>query len=294
MSRDVLKGVHRRALGIGYDDEVIAQKGFVSGGDGTPSIMFPSHDTVAVFDDFLGSRMSDTGTLDGSDFSYVEADAGYTGAVTTGTNGVFRVTGSTTIAASLTPAALTGGGVIKNWKPNSGGPKDGRLRMAARVKLETITRTADAGRTHLFVGFSDSGSAEMPAHDTGAGIISTASDCVGFLFSPGGDTGWSLVSARGTSGDSGDQLVVAGSSYGPTANVWTTLEVEVRSGVSDTGGTAHFWIDGKKVGAISSPVNSANALTPWVGGFVQDTGDVAGKYWDVDFIQVAAARDTGM
>lgn len=286
MSKSMLKGVHRRALGIGFHDQVMAPSGFEAGGDGKPSVAFPSHDTVALFDDFLGDLVAD-------EWAYVEGDTGYTGAIQTGTNGVFRILGSETqaVAPDTAAAALTGG-LVKNWKVDSGGPKNGRLRLSARVKLETVTRTAEGGRTHAFVGFSDSGGAEMPAYDTGAGVISAAADMVGFLFAPGGDTGWSLVSVKSTAGDSGDQLAVAGASYGPSANTYTTLEVEVRSGQSDTGGTAHFWIDGRKVGSIASPVNSATAMTPWVGMWVQDTG--AAQFMDIDYVAISAPRDTGL
>jgi hypothetical protein len=287
MSMSILKGIHRRMLGIGVRDEVIARAGFVAGGDDRPAIVLPGNpDVVALFDDFLGDLVTD-------EWAYVEGDTGYSGAIQTGTNGVFRITGSETqaVAPDTAAAALTAG-LVKNWKANMGGPKNGRLRMSARVKLETVTRTAEGGRTHAFVGFSDSGGAELPAWDTGAGVISAAADLVGFLFSPGGDTGWSLVSVKSTAGDSGDQLVVAGASYGPSANTYTTLEVEVRSGNSDTGGAAHFWIDGKKVGRIDSPVGSAIAMTPWVGMFVQDTG--AAQFMDVDYIACSAPRDTGL
>lgn len=281
--------LHGKRAFITPDDQVAGRNGFVAGGDDKPSIVFPSPDTVALFDDFLGDLIAD-------EWALVEADTGLTEEITTGTNGVLRLTGTTTVATSAPDtrtAALTQG-LVKNWKVNSGGPKNGRLRLSARVKIQTNTRTADAGRTHVFVGFADTGGAEFPAYDTGAGVISNAADCVGFLFSPGGDTGWSLVSAKSTAGDSGDQLAVAGSAYAPTSNVYQTLEIEVRSGNSDTGGVAHFWIDGKKVGRINSPVGSAIALTPWIGMAEQDTGDTAGKYFDIDYIALSAPRDTGM
>lgn len=287
MSMSILKGIHRRMLGIGVRDEVIARSGFVAGGDDRPAIVLPGNpDTVALFDDFLGDLVAD-------EWAYVEGDTGYSGVITTGTNGVFRITGSETqVVAPDTAAAALTQGLMKQWKANQGGPKNGRLRLSARIKLETVTRTAEGGRTHAFIGFSDSGGAELPAYDTGAGIITAAADAVGFMFSPGGDTGWTLVAAKSTAGDSGDQSVVAGASYGPSANTYTTLEVEVRSGNSDTGGAAHFWIDGIKRGVINSPVGSAIALTPWVGMFVQDTG--AAQFMDIDYIAISAPRDTGL
>lgn len=280
MSMSWLKGLHRRLVGITNRDELIARTGFVSGGEDKPAIVLPgSHDSVALFDDFLGDLVAD-------EWAYVEGDTGYSGVVSTATNGIFRILSSNTGALAPTSVGALTAGLFKNWKANMGGPKNGRLRLSARVKLENITRTAD--RIHAFVGFSDSGGAEMPAFDTGAGIISNAADLVGFLFAPGGDTGWSLISAKSTAGDSGDQLVVSGVT--PVANTYTTLEVEVRTGNSDTGGRAHFWIDGIKRGTIDSPVNTATALTPFIGMWVQDTGD---QYMDIDYIAVSAPRDTG-
>lgn len=281
MSISFLKGIHRRMLGITRDDQVIARDGFVAGGDDRPAIVLPGCPThVALFDDFLGDLVAD-------EWAFVEGDTGFTGAVETGTGGIFRILSSNTGGVAPTANGALTQGLFKNWKANMGGPKAGRLRLTARVKLENITRTAD--RIHAFIGFSDSGGAEMPAYDTGAGIISNAADLVGFLFAPGGDTGWSLISVKSTAGDSGDQLVVAG--VGPTANTYTTLEVEVRSGLSDTGGRAHFWIDGVKRGTIDSPVGSAIALTPWLGFWCQDTGD---QFFDIDYVAISAPRDTGL
>lgn len=278
--------LHGKRAFITPDDQLAARNGHVAGGDDKPSIVFPSPDTVAQFDDFTG----DTGNATAC-WQYVEGDTGMSGAVVTATNGIYRITGSETQGVAPTACAAITGGLMKNWKVDSGGPKNGRLRLSARIKNDVITRTAEAGRTHIFVGFSDSGGAEMPAFDTGAGVISNAADLVGFLSSPGGDTGWSLVSVKSTAGDSGDQLVVAGASRGPSSNTYTVVELEVRSGQSDTGGTASFWIDGRLAGSISSPVNSAVALTPWIGAWCQDTG--YSFLLDVDWVNISAPRDTG-
>jgi len=286
MSKPMLKGVHRRFLGTSYDDEVMAPYGFVAGGDGKPSVLLHSHDMVALFDDFLGD-------LIGDEWAYVEGDTGYSNAIQTGTGGVTRITGSETNGVSPAECAAITQGLVKQWKADqgTGGPKTGRrLRMSARVKFDSISRTAEGGRTHVFVGFSDSGGAEMPAYDTGAGVISNAADLVGFLFSPGGDTGWSLVSVKSTAGDSGDQLSVP--VVAAVANTYDTLELEVRAGLSDTGGRAHFWINGVKRGTIDSPVGSAIALTPWVGTWCQDTGYA--QTLDIDYIAISAPRDTGL
>lgn len=266
-------------------NDLLVSRAHASGSEDKPLVIIPgAHDIVAQFDDFVGD-------LVGDEWAYVESDTGYSGVNTTATNGIFRITGSETQGVTSEAAGALTAGLFKNWKVNQGKPKDSFLRMTARVKLGTVSRTAEAGRSYLFVGFSDSGGAEFPVYDTGAGMISNAADLVGFAFGAGADTGWSLVSVKSTAGDSGDQLVVPGASYAPTSNVYQTLELEVRTGQSDTGGRAHFWIDGKKVGTIDSPVGSAIALTPWLGMWTQDTGFA--NTFDIDYVAIAAPRDTG-
>ena len=53
MSIQMLKGVHRRAIGISKDDQLMGPSGLVSGGDGKPAIVLPGPETVALWDDFL-------------------------------------------------------------------------------------------------------------------------------------------------------------------------------------------------------------------------------------------------
>ena len=274
--------LHGKRAFVSKDDQLVGRNGFVAGGDDKPSIVFPSPDTVALFDDFLGDLVAD-------EWAFVKGDTGTvtTGAIQAGTGGVFRLTNESTPLNSPGENLALTQGLVKNWKPDQGGPKNGRLRFSARIKFPSVSRTAK--RQHVFVGLGDSGGAEMPAYDTGVGIISNAADLVGFLFAPGGDTGWSLIAAKSTAGDSGDQLVVSGVS--PSANTYSTLEMELRSGLNDTGITAHFWVDGVKRGSIASPVNSATALTPWIGFFDQDTG---GEYLDIDYVAISAPRDTGL
>lgn len=276
--------LHGRKVYLSPNDLLVA-RGYATGSEDKPLVNVPgSHDIVALFEDFLG----DTGAHDWT-FTQGDTGTGNTGVVVSGTNGVFRLTHQNSPLALSTSNLGISHNAIKNWKLNTAKPRDGFLRLTARIKSESVSRSAD--RVNLFIGFSDSGGAEMPIYDTGGGMISHAADAVGFVFGNAADTGWSLVSAKSTAGDSGDQLVVAGRSYGPTANVYTTLELEMRTGQGDTGGRAHFWIDGKKVGTIDSPVNSATALTPVVRMFGQDTGD---QYLDIDYIAVAAPRDTGL
>lgn len=285
MSISMLKGIHRRHLGISHDNETVAKDGLITGGDDKPSIVFPSPDRVAIFDDFLGDLIAD-------EWAVVQGDTGVTaGVLTTATNGLVRLKTSDSATIHTTNGALTQG-LFKNWKANQGAPKTGRLRMSARIKSSVVGTTAATGRTHLFVGLCDSGGAETPAYDTGAGVISNAADLVGFLYSPTGENSdWTAIAAKSTAGDSGDQLVATGKT--PASNTYTTLEVEVRSGPGDTGGTANFWIDGTPVGQISSPVGSAIAMTPHIGIWAQDTGFQADNYLDVDYVNISALRDTG-
>lgn len=284
MSRSMLKGIHRRHLGVTPRGMVQAPQGFSAGGDGTPTVDFPSHDVCALFDDFLGDLLAD-------EWAVVTGDTGTasTRALVTGTNGVFRIQNEVTpLAAPGENHAITQG-LFKNWKPNaSPNGRDGNLRMVARVKIEAASTVK---RQNVFIGFSDSGGAEMPAYDTGGGVISNAADLVGFLLGPNGSQGlkWQLVSAKSTAGDSGDQLVV--STVSAQSNIWQTFEIDWRANPSDTGGRATFYINGKAVGSIDSPVGSAVALTPWVGFWQQDTGQ---RFLDIDYIGISGLRDTGL
>ena len=321
MSISMLKGLHRRAFGISKDDQVMAPSGYVAGGDGKPAIVFPSPDTVAVFEDFFVNPLAgvgatlDTGTgaaaakgsvlladtgLAGSHFLAKCTDTGVKGGLQAGTNGVYRITSSATITTA-TPANSSKSivGPQLAWKGNSGpGAQSGRLRMSARIKANQYPSKTSGDWSGIFVGFTDNTAHEVPIHDTGrtgdsgASAVTTANDAVGFLWGTGGDTGWRGVSATSGSGganDSGDQQVTL-TTAAPTANVWTTLEVELHRGISDTGGTATFYIDGIPKGSINSPVNPTIALTPIVSYY--DTGG-AGLF-DIDWINVSAPRDTGL
>jgi hypothetical protein len=260
---------------ISPNDTLVSRNVFGTGGEGKPRIVMPgSHDTVALFDDFLG----DTGELD---WTAVNGDTGVAGVGSvvkvTGTGGVLRIT--TSADAILTPTAVIGfsQGLQKQWKANQG-----NLRMAARVKIGTL-----AG-SEVFIGFGDSGGSEMAYYDTGGGPISQAADAVGFLY--GGNSGttvWRGVSARSVAADSGDQTATLTSS--PTANVYQTLEVALDS---DSGNLyADFFVDGKKEGRITQPVNGATAMTPVVHMFASDA---AALTLDVDYVNISASRDTGL
>src|SRR3989304_1185507 len=151
MSMNILKGIHRRALGLSVDDQAMARGGFVAGGEGKPVIVLPAPDTVAVFDDFLGDLVGDEWISGSSDTGQTAPGTGVlaTSAVSA-TNGVYRMTSS----ASSTQTPVGGAQSLNgppNWKANQG-----RLRFGARVKIATL-----AGN-NVFVGLTDTGRTALP------------------------------------------------------------------------------------------------------------------------------------
>jgi hypothetical protein len=282
----MLKGVHRRSIGIGNDGQMMAPQGLETGGDGKPTIVFPSPDNVAVFDDFLDA--GDTGSTPDAmtkfrqgywvkgfhDTGQMVPSTGIVGnSFTVGfTNGIYRMTSSATSGQDV----ITGTQSLnspRGWKANQG-----RLRFGARLKIDTL-----AGNS-LFVGFTDTGGNELAVYDTGGGILTPASDYVGFICSgEGGATqqAWRAVAGAATV----DQSATTGVT--PVAGVYTTLELEVGS----TGGPTTFWIDGKPVAQIASA--SVTATVALAGGVWRANTDGAADAIDIDWMNVSAARDTG-
>lgn len=288
------KSIHGLDVFTSTDAMLVARRGFVAGGNDKPAIVLPgSPDITAIFEDFYGSpdnQNDDTGkAVTSSPFNARYGDTGHKSRYRVGTNnGVFALFQTPSATAALAPGSgvsLQGGA---NFDPDQGpGDYPNWLRLACRLRLENVTRTAK--RIHVFAGFTDIQTYEYPAYDTGAGVISAATDYMGFMFSPGGDTGWSGVAGKGTAGDSGDQVVALDT--GVAANIYDTLELEYRRDAGDTGGVVTFWVNGEPKGRIVSPVRSSGAsLAPCVFAFQQDTG---GEYVDIDWINVAALRDTG-
>lgn len=304
----MLKSLHRRAVGIDNDDKLIAPYGFATGGDGKPSIVFPGPDTVAVFEDFLfrptlgigGSdtglspnSFTDTGTV-GEYFRIRKNAATQTGALVAGTNGVGRIemtiSGATGLVSASSAMLVS---PIRQWKANQGpGGQSGRLRFGCRLKASAWTHI-----NSIFMGFTDkpyeidTGTKEFPVFDTGNvanGYVANADDFVGFLFGNLADTGWTGIAGQATAVQRtalGDATTTA-----PVANVWRTYELEVIRSNSDTGGTAHFYIDGVKKGTISNPITSSAALNAIIA--IADTG--GSSIVDIDWVNISAQRDTGM
>ena len=268
MSMQMLKGLHRRAVGISNNDQLMATRGLVSGGDGKPAVVHHGPDTVSMWADFLGDTVP-------PELFYGSSDTGQAAAIQpTLTNGVYRMTSSAT--STQTPV---GGAQSVNttaqWKANQG-----RLRFATRVKIATL-----AGNT-IFAGFTDSGGTEIAAYDTGAGIQTPATDYVGWICSGEGSS--TQQQYRFVCGKADvDQSATPSPSVTPVANTYDVLEVEI----SADGNVATGYINGKAVAGIASA-----AVTPTVAlaaGVWRANTDGAADAVDVDYIHVSAGRDTG-
>jgi hypothetical protein len=275
MSMEMLKSIHRKAAGISNNDQLMAPSGLVGGGDGNPAVPFPDGRTVAAFQDFLGA--SDTGvpTKYADIWTIGFSDTGQSippSAAVAITNGAFRLTSSAT--STQTPEGgvqcISGQPI---WKANQG-----RLRYGSRLKIATL-----AGNS-VFAGFTDTGGCEMPAYDTGGGILTPAADYAGFICSgEGGATqqAWRLVAGKAGVDQSATTNVI------PVANTYNTLEVAI----SQDGNVVTGYIDGKAVASISSAgITPTVALSPTV---MRANTDGAANAVDIDWIGASAARDTG-
>lgn len=273
------------------EKRLVSEAGFVAGGENSEGtniggdVVLPgSPRHVAIFDDFIG----DTGTQGNGGWRFVKGDTGTVsvGGMITGTNGVYRISSEPTPLNAPTEIFAISHHLMRQWKAHQGpGGVYGDFGFACRIKADQWNKTTK--RMHIFVGLNDTGGAEAPIYDTGAGIQTPAGDFVGFAFMPGGDTGWTLVAAQNGT----DQIVATGSATTPTDNVYEQLAFVVRRGAGDTGGTAYFFRNGKLLGKINNPVTGTVALTPWLGYWYQDTGP---RVLDIDYVNVYALRDTGL
>ena len=269
--------LHGQRVYVTPDDKIVSKSAFVAGGERSHgrrggNIVLPgSPDTVAQFDDFLGDLVAD-------EWAYLEADTGGTGAIIAGGGGVFRLTPSATSATTPQGAVALNGGLLGQWKA-----EQGNLRMAARVRISALN-----GSQNVFVGFTDSGGLEMPFYDTGGGLISNATDGVGFMYGGSGSTGttWQGVGVKA------DTDATAVACDAPSAGLWDVLEVRVGdTGNGADGDKAYFYQNGVLKGSMVSPLTGSTALIPSVYTFARDTGAFN---VDVDYINVSANRDTGI
>jgi hypothetical protein len=276
------QGHYGRRLYITPENETVAQKGFVAGGDLSVgnkggSVVLPGNPAVvAVFDDFLGDLVGDEWNFDENDTGAVDIS----GAVAAGTNGIFRLA----FVANSAPTPLNHGlintGLFPQWKA-----KQGNLRFAARIKIDDLTGA------NVFAGFADTGAGQQPLYDTGddAGVpLALSSSAVGFLYSGGAgspSTAWRGVAVNA------DTVATPIAGADPTDNVYTVLEIEFGdTGAGGDGKIARFWQDGVLKGAISNPVPAARAMVPVVSAFKSESNAVN---VDIDYLNISGNRDTG-
>lgn len=286
------KSIHGRKAYITKDNQLVSMNGFASGGLGKPGIVLPgSVDTVAIFDDFIGDtgrpirgntdphwRLvdGDTGTDTGSDVH-----------LTPGTSGILRIKLGDTPKADARMGISSG----LNWKGNQGaGPTTGKngVRFGARFKAHWTNDTGN-NSINFWMGFTDTVDAtEIPIIDTGGAVVSPAANAfgVGFASKGGGDTGLVAYAVNGNT-----ERTPVPIDTGFAVGLYTTVEMELHHGQSDTGGTATFYVDGIPVGHISAPVAMNVALTPTILVW----GDTGGaQYMDVDWVNVSGPRDSGL
>ena len=274
------QGHYGRKLYITPDDVTVSKKGFVAGGEMSignkgGSIVLPGNPgVVALFDDFLGDVIADQ-------WNAAEGDTGHdTIAVQAVTNGVARMHLSSSATKDVTAYCVLNHGLFPQWKADQG-----NLRIGARLKID------NTDGANVFIGFTDTGAAEMPVYDTGddgAVPLANASNAVGWLFS-GGDASPSTV-WRGVAVNA-DTVATPVDGAAPTNNVYSVLEIELSdTGAGGDGKVAKFYQDGVCKGSITSPVLATRAMTPVLAAFSsEDTGTVI----DLDWINPSANRDSG-
>lgn len=291
MTGSMLKGIHRRALGLTPNNETLSRRGFAAGGEDKPFIALPGNpDIVAIWEDFTGHQNGDTGAMTlrygtnliigFSDTGQVVPAQGPVAPASHFANGVFRMTSSAT--SGQTP--VTGAQSLNTpavWKANQGQFTNIPLRFGTRLKTNTL-----AGNT-VFAGFSDTGGTEIGAYDTGGGIITPAGDYAGWIWS--GEGAAAQQAYRFVTGKAGTDQVgtVVGTAITPTAGVYDVLEVQV----SPDGNVATGYINGlAKAQVLSAALTSTVALGA---GVWRANTDAAADAIDIDWMAISGSRDTG-
>jgi hypothetical protein len=305
MTGIIQKSLHGIKAFVDPNDILFGRNAIATGGRDKPMVILPgSPDTVVIWDDFIGDTGRSLRAGTDPHWRVIDGDTGNdTGGnvvVTPGTSGILRINTSTTNAHAGGATAAFGHGIVNSlsWKGNQGSvPTDTKngLRFGTRLKANTYTDTGR--RISIFAGFTDTIALESPIADTGGAPIAVANDAVGFVYGAGGDTGWSGMSVNGggtvqvVALDNTRQAFRAGAGSTNNSNVYDTLELEVHHGLSDTGGTVTFYVNGQNKGSISAPIAMNVALTPIIYMYGTDTG--GGQTVDVDWINVSAPRDSG-
>lgn len=261
----ILTSLHGKLAGLDSNGKLVAPKGFRAGAHGN-QIDLPSPSTVVMFDDFLGDLIADEWTpVEGTDTTGA-AQAVLAGSI----GGALRLTTGDDDANGTILTDLSGLVSSLGWQASNGG-----LSLQARCKVSRITLA------YMFIGFTDSISAEVPIQcNSGETLTTTATDAVGFVFDTAftADT-WHLCGVA-TDVDATAQVLTAA----PVADDYFTVRIEVSSA-----GLATFYLNGVQVGtAMSGAVTAAADLTPAI--YVSNTDGTAALTLDVDYICVSMSR----
>jgi len=267
MSR-ILKSIMGRKLGLDHGNVLLSQKGFVSGDNGK-QIALPSPTRVALFDDFIGDRVST------SVWQFVEGTDSATSSaaiLTGGIGGVLRLTtGDAGTGLAADTEQMTANQLM--WQASNGG-----LSLQARLKLSQITEC------YVFVGFTDTVAASLEAPIMSAGSADTfttnASDAVGFMF----DTRMTTDNIWLTGVKADVDATHQNSGVAPVAAQYLTLRVDV-----DSSGNATFYINGVQRGTtLANAITAATDLTPVV--TVSKTATASSMTLDLDYLHITMDR----
>ncbi|MEN9903127.1 MAG: hypothetical protein RL651_1791 [Pseudomonadota bacterium] len=263
MSR-ILTSLHGRRVGIDHNKRLLSQNGFVAGEHGS-QFVFPSPDTVAFFDDFIGDLVLDEwGFVEGTD-SATSAAAILAG----GIGGVLRLT--TGDAGTGYAADAEQMNMALQWQASNGG-----LFLEARLKLSAITTC------YAFIGFTDTLSLEAPIVSASSAntLTTNATDAVGFMFDTNmtADTWW----LTGVANDV--DATAQNTGYAPVADTYAKFRIEISSA-----GAATFFYNGVLVGTtMTGAVTAATDLTPII--TVSKLSVAAAMNLDLDYIALGMQR----
>lgn len=216
-------------------------------------------------DNFVGGTLSSQwATQVGSDAQCVAAAH-----LSTGKSGIVRLTAGDDATGTMAVNGSLMYGTGRNWYANAGG-----LVFEAKVLMSSVSSVA------AFIGLSDQNSAlEMPIDYTGATLVTTATDAVGFVFDTAGGDSSSQIHMAGVANDV--DATAQTHKAGLSISVWRTLRIEI-----DTSGNAVFRVDGVQAGKVmAGAVTPTVALAPTFAIFSRTT---ATKSLDVDWVVVQA------
>lgn len=268
----ILTSLHGKALGLGYNNELIVPSGKILLGEHGSQAMIPSPSNVAFFDDFLGAGQAFSTTVIDGWLSRKGTTNTVDWTVTEGVNGtVVGKVGDTTASMAVSGIQLSRG---LDWKANQGS-----VSLEWRVKLGIITNIA------VFLGLTDQVAAlEMPIQSAASvnTLTTNASDAVGFMFdtSMSADDWWLTGVAADVDATHQD------TGFAPVADTYETFRIELSAA-----GAATFYRNGARVGTtMAGAVTATVALTPVIAAFNRTTANGATTIVTADSFSISGNR----